>query len=71
MSDMLLEIRVGRLNHLLVHIQLAEDLRRIEKVLVVEYSIHVSRVAGSPKVLWTHFLPLKANSGRFSTNASQ
>lgn len=63
--------------HLLVHVQLAEDLRRIQQMLVlVDPGIvscrsleAVSGVSGSTKT--TYFFALNANSGRFSTIATQ
>ena len=60
-------------NHLLVHVELAEDLGRIQEVLVVIDS--ESRLAISPKKKRkqgrTHFFALKANIGRFRTIAAQ
>jgi hypothetical protein len=70
--------------YLLVYIQLAEDLSRIQKVLVVKDPRNRRRVSLSPysrrptqKLLWgpysdeTYFLALNANRGRLRMSASQ
>lgn len=59
-------------NHLLVHVELTEDLGRIQEVLVVIDS--EAKLAISPhkeKKGRTHFFALKANIGRFRTIAAQ
>ena len=55
-----------------MHIQLAEDLGRVEKVLVIVDPAFVSSVYPIPKDRKrTYFFALNANSGRFSTIAIQ
>lgn len=55
-----------------MHIQLAEDLGRVEKVLVLIDPAFVSSIQLYPAIRKkTHFFALNANSGRLSTMASQ
>jgi hypothetical protein len=56
--------------HLFVNIELAEDLGRIKKMLVLDDSVIV-RLFHSYDRLCAYFFALNASRGRLSTSASQ
>jgi hypothetical protein len=57
-------------SYLLVHIELPEDLRRVQQVLVLKDPTTIS-MRLTLIVIGTYFFPFQANSGRFRISAIQ